>query len=53
MQPKAVILAKGSQNGVFTEEAIKMLLHSTEEEEQLVRQTPEWMAVKQRQFGER
>lgn len=51
MQPRAVILAKGSQNGVFTEEAVKMLLHSTEEEEQLVRQTPDWMAVKKGQFG--
>lgn len=51
MQPKAVILAKGSQNGVFCEEAIKLLLHSTEEEAQLVRQTPDWMAVKLQQFG--
>lgn len=51
MQPKAVILAKGSQNGVFCEEAVKMLLHSTEEERQLVRQSPEWLAIKQKQFG--
>ncbi|HSE29456.1 MAG TPA: UDP-N-acetylmuramoyl-tripeptide--D-alanyl-D-alanine ligase [Candidatus Saccharimonadales bacterium] len=53
MQPKAVILAKGSQNGVFAEEAVKMLLHSTTEEEQLVRQDPDWMAIKQQQFGEK
>lgn len=50
MQSKAVILAKGSQNGVFCEEAIKMILHATEEEEQLVRQSPEWMAIKKAQF---
>jgi UDP-N-acetylmuramoyl-tripeptide--D-alanyl-D-alanine ligase len=51
MQKNAVILAKGSQNGVFCEEAVKMLLHSTEEEAQLIRQDPEWMAIKQKQFG--
>jgi UDP-N-acetylmuramoyl-tripeptide--D-alanyl-D-alanine ligase len=48
----AVILAKGSQNGVFAEEAIKMLLHSTEEEESLVRQSPDWLARKSAQFGD-
>ncbi len=53
MQNGAVILAKGSQNGVFCEEAIKMLLHSTEEEKQLVRQTPDWLATKQKQFGDK
>jgi UDP-N-acetylmuramyl pentapeptide synthase len=47
----AVVLAKGSQNGVFAEEALKELLHSTEEESQLVRQTPEWQAKKEQQFG--
>lgn len=51
MDAGAVILAKGSQNGVFTEEAVKMLLHSTEEEQYLVRQTADWLAIKQRQFG--
>lgn len=50
MQSKAVILVKGSQNGVFCEEAVKMLLHSTEEELQLVRQTPDWLAIKKKQF---
>lgn len=53
MQARAVILAKGSQNGVFCEEAIKMLLHSTEDESQLVRQSPDWMAIKQKQFGDK
>ena len=51
MQQGAVILAKGSQNKIFTEEALKVLLHSTTEEKQLVRQEPEWLAIKQEQFG--
>lgn len=51
MQPGGVILAKGSQNRVFAEEAVKILLHSTDEEEQLVRQTPDWLAIKEKQFG--
>lgn len=51
MEPGAVILVKGSQNRVFTEEAVKILLHSTEEEKQLVRQTSDWMAIKEKQFG--
>lgn len=50
MQPGAVILAKGSQNGVFAEEAIKVLLHSTADEDQLVRQSPEWMNIKRKMF---
>lgn len=50
MQPGAAILAKGSQNGVFTEEALKVLLHSTEEEGQLVRQSPDWLAIKRNLF---
>jgi UDP-N-acetylmuramoyl-tripeptide--D-alanyl-D-alanine ligase len=50
LAPKAVVLAKGSQNGVFTEEAVKVLLHSTEEESQLVRQGAEWIAKKEAQF---
>jgi hypothetical protein len=42
-----VVLAKGSQNGVFAEEAVKLLLHSNEgEDELLVRQDEEWMAKK-------
>jgi UDP-N-acetylmuramoyl-tripeptide--D-alanyl-D-alanine ligase len=51
LQPGAAILAKGSQNGIFVEEAVKILLHSTEEESQLVRQEPEWLQIKQRQFN--
>jgi UDP-N-acetylmuramoyl-tripeptide--D-alanyl-D-alanine ligase len=51
MQAHAVILAKGSQNRVFAEEAVKVILHSTQEESQLVRQSPDWMAIKEKQFG--
>jgi UDP-N-acetylmuramoyl-tripeptide--D-alanyl-D-alanine ligase len=51
LQKGAVVLAKGSQNGVFTEEAVKELLHSTSDEQQLVRQNPSWMAIKQKQFS--
>lgn len=47
----AVVLVKGSQNGVFAEEAVKELLHSTEEEEQLVRQSDYWLKVKEDQFS--
>lgn len=48
--PGAVVLAKGSQNGVFAEEALKVLLHSTDDEAQLVRQTPAWLERKSEQF---
>lgn len=47
----AVVLVKGSQNGVFAEEAVKELLHNTEEEEQLVRQSQYWLSIKENQFS--
>ncbi len=47
----AVVLFKGSQNGVFAEEAIKVILYSPEDEQKLVRQTEFWMAKKQEQFN--
>ena len=47
LAPHAVVLAKGSQNGVFAEEAIKILLHESHEESQLVRQSAEWVAKKE------
>lgn len=50
LEPHAVVLAKGSQNGVFTEEALKMLLHSTADEARLVRQSPQWLLKKRAQF---
>ncbi|HXH27275.1 MAG TPA: UDP-N-acetylmuramoyl-tripeptide--D-alanyl-D-alanine ligase [Candidatus Acidoferrum sp.] len=50
LRPHAVVLAKGSQNRIFAEEALKMLLHTTEDEHKLVRQSPDWLAIKQSQF---
>ena len=46
----AVILAKGSQGGIYLEEAVKMLLHDTAEDKELVRQTPAWREIKQKFF---
>ncbi len=47
---QTVLLAKGSQNGVFTEETVKILLKSQADESKLVRQSAYWRAVKMRQF---
>ncbi len=47
----AVVLAKGSQNGVFAEEALKALLADKADEAKLVRQSAHWMKVKHKQFG--
>lgn len=46
----AAVLFKGSQGGIFLEEGVKVVLHSTEDEEKLVRQSPAWMAKKQKFF---
>lgn len=50
MNPGAVVLLKGSQNGVFAEEAVKILLARIEDEDYLVRQSPDWMKIKNAQF---
>ena len=50
LKPGGVVLAKGSQNGVFAEEAVKQLLANQSQARKLVRQTPYWLEVKQRQF---
>lgn len=42
----AVVLAKGSQNGVFAEESLKMLLSNSSEFAKLVRQSEEWLIKK-------
>ena len=47
---RTVLLAKGSQNGVFTEETVKILLKSQADESMLVRQSAYWRSVKMRQF---
>jgi UDP-N-acetylmuramyl pentapeptide synthase len=47
----AVVLAKGSQNGVFAEEALKTLLADSADTGKLVRQNPSWLKIKAKQFG--
>lgn len=49
-QPGTVILAKGSQNTIFLEEAVKNLCVMTEDAK-LVRQSPEWMSIKEKYFA--
>lgn len=51
LEPQAVVLVKGSQNKVFAEEAIKVLLHQTADEKMLVRQTEKWLKIKSEQFS--
>lgn len=46
LKSHAIVLAKGSQNGVFAEEAIKPLLKKQTDHTKLVRQTPYWLATK-------
>ncbi len=47
----AVVLVKGSQNGVYAEEAIKPLLAHGDDHRKLVRQSAYWMGKKRAQFG--
>jgi hypothetical protein len=47
----AVVLAKGSQNGVFAEEAVKALLKHEQDQIKLVRQSGHWKRIKRSQFG--
>ena len=51
LEPGGAILFKGSQGDIYLEEAVKIVLHSTEDESQLVRQSPEWLATKQTFFS--
>jgi len=46
-----VVLVKGSQNGIYSEEAIKPLLQSGKDEALLVRQSTEWLEKKRKCFG--
>lgn len=51
LKPSTVVLAKGSQNGVFAEEALKPLLADPDDASKLVRQSSYWLGRKQSQFG--
>lgn len=46
VEEKALILAKGSQNGVFAEEAVKLLLANPADAKKLVRQSDYWLKRK-------
>lgn len=50
LEPETVVLFKGSEGGVFLEEAIKVVLSSTEDYKHLVRQSADWMERKQKFF---
>jgi len=43
---KYLILFKGSQNTIFTEETLKQVLKNKEDEKKLVRQTSFWLKKK-------
>lgn len=47
----ALVLVKGSQNGVFAEEAIKSIVFNQQDISRLVRQNKFWLAKKQAQIG--
>jgi UDP-N-acetylmuramoyl-tripeptide--D-alanyl-D-alanine ligase len=50
MDPGAAVLFKGSEGGIYLEEAVKIVLHSTDDEARLVRQSKQWMKRKQKFF---
>jgi UDP-N-acetylmuramoyl-tripeptide--D-alanyl-D-alanine ligase len=50
LKPGAVILYKGSQNGVFVEESIKSVLKDNSDRSKLVRQSDFWLRQKAQQF---
>jgi UDP-N-acetylmuramyl pentapeptide synthase len=48
----AVVLFDGPEDGVFLEEAIKVVLHSTADEAKLVRQSPGMLQLKAQSFSQ-
>ncbi|HYF97255.1 MAG TPA: UDP-N-acetylmuramoyl-tripeptide--D-alanyl-D-alanine ligase [Patescibacteria group bacterium] len=50
LKPDAIVLAKGSQNGVFAEEAIKQILADPKDASKLVRQSSRWLKFKREKF---
>ena len=46
----ALVLAKGSQNRVFAEEALKILLANKADAADMVRQSDYWLSIKRQQF---
>lgn len=51
IDPRAVVLLKGSQGGIFVEETTKILLRNTSDDKQLVRQSPAWLEAKEQFFS--
>ena len=51
IEQNAIVLAKGSEGGIFVEESVKVLLHSIDDNANLVRQTPEWLEAKSQFFS--
>lgn len=50
IKPNSVVLFKGSQDKIFTEEALKIILFNPKDQKKLVRQTPEWLKQKSDYF---
>jgi len=50
IKPGAIILAKGSQDKVYAEEAVKLLLADKADASKLVRQSKHWLKRKQKSF---
>lgn len=46
MEQGSAILFKGSEGKIYLEEAVKVILHSTDDESRLVRQSPAWLQRK-------
>lgn len=51
LSQNTIVLVKGSQNKVYLEEAIKPMLANASDHKKLVRQSPEWLNKKQKQFS--
>lgn len=51
IEPGMAILFKGSQGDIYLEEAVKVILHNSKDESQLVRQSEKWMKIKNKFFS--
>jgi UDP-N-acetylmuramoyl-tripeptide--D-alanyl-D-alanine ligase len=50
LEKGGAVLFKGSQGDIYLEEGVKIVLHSTDDEEKLVRQSSAWMEKKRKFF---
>ena len=51
LEEGAIILGKGSETGIYIEEALKIILRTTSEEDNLVRQSDAWKVAKNNFFS--